>query len=359
MFLTKINASNFRNYSSLDISFQKGINVLYGLNGSGKTNIVEAIDYLKIGKSFKTNSYTELIKFNEDFSKINIYLQKEKLHELNAIISNEGRKIFHNGIELTKLSELTGILIDVVFTPEDVLLFKDSPLNRRKLLDITLSSLDKKYLQNLKDYSRILKERNELLKNEDIDDTYLEVITEKMIDYEFYIYLKRDELIKKLNSLINEVYKQVDDQNSQVELSYKSFVNESNFETYKNKAMKIYRDTKQIDIKRKLTNEGITRDDFKTFLDGREISLYGSQGQNRLTCLALKLSIYEIIKKEIGENPILILDDVLSELDENHQNKLIAYLENVEQTFITCTEVNEKLNKYSTYQIVDDAVIRR
>lgn len=359
MRVTKIEASGIRNYKSLNILFEKGINVLYGLNGSGKTNIVEIIDYATIGKSFRADSDLELIEFEEEFAKVEIEYQKIKRNLIKMIIYKEGKRISKNDIELKKLSELPGNLIDIMFTPQDVFLFKTSPSVRRKLIDVTLSSIDKKYLEELSLYKKMLKERNSILKSDLFDENYLQIITEKMIESEFYIFSKRNELIERLNKLINDIYKRLDEEKNKIVFKYNSFINEKNCERYKEKALGKYTLSKEADIKRKTTNEGIHREDIDTFLNEREIELYGSQGQNRLVCLALKFSLYEIIKKKIGEDPILILDDVLSELDENHQEKLINYLEDVEQTFITCTELNEKLKKYSTYEIVDGTVIRR
>lgn len=359
MLIKRIKASGFRNYQTLDVTFEKGINSLYGPNGSGKTNIVEAIDYLTIGKSFRADSDIELINFDSEFTKLEVEYYKQKDCEIKVVVSKEGKKIFNNGIELKKLSELPGNLIDVVFTPKDVLLFKDSPLVRRKLIDITLSSIDKKYLYELGMYKSLLKERNAILKDDLFDETYLDIITEKMITSQHYIHCKRKELLDQINELINKTYKRLDDEQSEIQIKYQTFVDEKEFDQFKKKALKKYNLSKETDMKRKTTSEGIHREDFKTYLNGHEIDLYGSQGQNRITCLALKLSIYEIIKKAIDDDPILILDDVLSELDENHQVKLIEYLKQVEQTFITCTETNTELKKYSTYEIVDNAVIRR
>ena len=292
MHVKSIKASGFRNYKEVNISFEKGINSLFGKNGSGKTNIVEAIDFLTIGKSFRADSDQELINFDSEYSKIEIEYFKEKNSEIKVIISNNGKKIFNNGIELRKLSELPGNLVDVIFTPKDVLLFKDSPLTRRKLIDVTLSSIDRKYLNELALYKNLLKERNAILKNESFDDMYLQIITEKMIDSQFYIYSKRKELLSRLNDLVNETYKKLDDEKNEIKIKYQMFTDENEIEQYREKALSRYLLTKETDIKRKTTSEGIHHEDFKTYLNGREIDLYGSQGQNRITCLARKFSIY-------------------------------------------------------------------
>lgn len=359
MLISEFKARGLRNYQSINISFQKGLNILYGPNGSGKTNIVEAIDYFTIGKSFKAESDLELINFNEEFAKVQIELIKSKKEELEFVISKTSKKILLNGNEIKRLSELPGNLIDVVFVPKDVLLFKTSPLIRRKLIDLTISSIDKKYLNELSTYKTLLKERNAMLKNELFDETYLQIITDKMIDSSFYVFKKRNEFFNKVNSLINETYKKLDDEKMSIKISYDAFINENDYKTFKGKAKKRYEESKESDFKKKSTNEGIHKEDFKTLLNEHEIDLYGSQGQNRIVCLALKLSIYEIIKESVHEDPILILDDVLSELDDNHQENLLKCLENIEQVFITCTELNDRLKKYYTYEVKDNTVIRR
>ena len=359
MRITKIEASGIRNYRSLNISFNKGINALYGRNGSGKTNIVEIIDYVTIGKSFKADSDEELINFEEEFAKVKIEYDRKQKNEIKIILYGEGKKIFKNDIELKKLSLLPGNLIDILFTPQDVFLFKDSPTIRRRLIDVTLSSIDKQYLVELSNYKRLLKDRNTVLKGELFDEKYLQIITEQMTESEFYIYSKRKWLVDKINNLITGIYRRLDEENNELFIKYNPFIQEENKEKYVFEALKRYNETKETDLKRKSTTDGIHREDIETLLNEREISLFGSQGQNRMACLALKFSLYEIVKSEIGEDPILILDDVLSELDVIHQEKLIKYLENVEQTFITCTELNEKLKNYSTYEIVDGTVIRR
>jgi len=359
MRIKKIDITDFRNYQNTEIEFEKGINTLYGRNGSGKTNIVEAIDYLTLGKSFRADSDLELVRFEQEFAKLEVDYKKEKDSEIKVVISKQGKKFFNNGIELKKLSELSGNIIDVLFTPKDALLFKDSPSVRRKLIDITIASIDKRYLKDLSLYKNLLKERNAALKEERVDQTYLDVVTEKMIEPQFYVFKKRNELFEKINKLINEIYKKIDDEQNEVRIDYQSFVNEQEEIEFKKKALKKYQTSKENDMKRKSTNEGIHHEDFKTYLNGHEIDLYGSQGQNRLSCLALKLSIYEIIKSEIKDDPILILDDVLSELDEIHQTKLIDYLSKVEQTFITSAELNEELKKFATFEIINNAVARR
>ena len=173
MKINKLKLSNFRNYENVEIEFSKGVNIILGDNGVGKTNLVEAIDFLTIGKSFKTNDEKETIRFEQNFSKIHLEMTRKEKMELDCVISREGKKISFNDIELKKLSELNGKLVDVLFVPEDVSFFKNDPSNRRRFLDLNISFLRKNYLKDLSEYKKLLKERNALLKEENVDENLL------------------------------------------------------------------------------------------------------------------------------------------------------------------------------------------
>ena len=360
MKINKLNLVNFRNYEEVEVEFQKGVNIIIGDNGVGKTNLVEAIDYLTLGKSFKTNDEKELIRFNQEFAKIELEFDRKEKTTLKAVISKEGKKISYNDIELKKLSELSGKLIDVLFIPEDVGFFKGSPSERRRFLDINLSSLDTSYLLALSTYKKLLKERNAILKEENVDKTYVEIIDEKMVGIQYQIVTHRKKIISKLNSMINEKYQNLDNSSNKVKLVYLTEVERTNSkEEYVKEMKKRYQDEFESDVKRKATSIGIHRDNLLMFLNGREIGVYGSQGQNRLGTLSLKLAMFEILKEELKEEPIVILDDVLSELDNEHQEKLIEELLKIEQVFITCAKEEFKFKNCSTFVVTKNSVIRR
>lgn len=360
MRINKLKLTNFRNYALQEIEFQKGVNIIVGDNGVGKTNIVEAIDFLTIGKSFKTNEENEMIRFDEAYAKVSLEFTKKDLKRIDAVISSAGKRFSYNDIELKRLSELSGKLVDVVFLPDDVNFFRDNPSNRRRFLDLNISFLKKEYLNDLSLYKKLLKERNTLLKEENVDKNYVEVINEQMIDVQFRIVSHRKEMVRKINLLINNKFQTLDCANNYVSLVYETeYSNLDNLEKFKERYRRIYEDDFETDKRRKSTSRGIHRDDLVMFLNGREIGVYGSQGQNRLGALSLKLSIFEILKRELGEEPIVILDDVLSELDIDHQRKLIEELTKMEQVFITCAKEDYYFNDCSTYVVTENSVIRR
>lgn len=360
MKINKLNLVNFRNYENVEVEFQKGVNIILGDNGVGKTNLVEAIDYLTLGKSFKTSDEKELIRFSQEFSRIELEFEEKEKTILKAVISKDGKKISYNDIELKKLSELSGKLIDVLFVPEDVGFFKGSPSERRRFLDINLSSLSSTYLLDLSTYKKLLKERNAILKEEMVDKTYVEIIDKKMIEIQYRLVTHRKKIISKLNSVINEKYQNLDNSTNKVKLVYLTEVeNVNSKEEYVKEMTRRYKEEFESDVKRKVTSIGIHRDNLLMFLNGREIGVYGSQGQNRLGTLSLKLSMFEILKEELKEEPIVILDDVLSELDNDHQKRLIGELLKIEQVFITCAKEEFEFENCSTHVVTKNSVIRR
>ena len=360
MKIIKLKLVNFRNYKETEIEFSKGVNIIVGDNGVGKTNLVEAIDFLTIGKSFKTNDELEMIRFEEEFAKVELDFFRKENKTIKCVISNAGKRFSYNDIELKKLTELNGKIVDVLFVPEDVSFFKDNPSNRRRFLDLNISFLNKEYLKDLSLYKKLLKERNTLLKEEKVDKNYISVINEQMIEVQYRIIAHRKEMIRKLNLLINDKFQNLDQGNNYVSLIYETvYSNLQDYGRFKERLSEIYEEEFETDLRRKSTSRGIHHDNLIMLLNGREIGVYGSQGQNRLGALSLKLSILEILKRELNEEPIVILDDVLSELDINHQQKLIEELTKIEQVFITCAKEDYYFKDCSTYVVTKDSVIRR
>lgn len=360
MKINKIKLVNFRNYKETEIEFSKGVNIIVGDNGVGKTNLVEAIDFLTIGKSFKTNDELEMIRFEEEFAKVELDFFRKEKKNIKCVISNAGKRFLYNDIELKKLTELNGKLVDVLFVPEDVSFFKDNPSNRRRFLDLNISFLNKEYLKDLSLYKKLLKERNTLLKEENVDRNYISVIDEQMIEVQYRIITHRKEMVRKLNLLINDKFQNLDQGNNYVSLIYETvYSNLQDYGRFKERLLEIYEEEFETDLRRKSTSRGIHHDNLIMLLNGREIGVYGSQGQNRLGALSLKLSILEILKRELNEEPIVILDDVLSELDVKHQQKLIEELTKIEQVFITCAKEDYYFKDCSTYVVTKDSVIRR
>lgn len=360
MKINKLKLVNFRNYKETEIEFSKGVNIIVGDNGVGKTNLVEAIDFLTIGKSFKTNDELEMIRFEKEFAKVELDFFRKEKKNIKCVISNAGKRFLYNDIELKKLTELNGKLVDVLFVPEDVSFFKDNPSNRRRFLDLNISFLNKEYLKDLSLYKKLLKERNTLLKEENVDRNYISVIDQQMIEVQYRIITHRKEMVRKLNLLINDKFQNLDQGNNYVSLIYETvYSNLQDYGRFKERLLEIYEEEFETDLRRKSTSRGIHHDNLIMLLNGREIGVYGSQGQNRLGALSLKLSILEILKRELNEEPIVILDDVLSELDVKHQQKLIEELTKIEQVFITCAKEDYYFKDCSTYVVTKDSVIRR
>ena len=344
MIIENLYLRNFRNYKECEISFDPFMNIFIGKNAQGKTNILEAIYLLSITKSFRTHILKELIYFGEDFSRLRMNLLSSKDHiSLEIIISKLGKKALINNKEIHKSSEYVGYLNVVLFTPDDLQLIKGSPKKRRSFLDLEISKISPIYLFNLNKYKKLLKERNEYLKllhdSKKNEDEYLEVLSEQLAKLSVDLIKKRIEFISLLNELAQEVYKYVSDGKEELNISYKCSYKEIEYEYILSK----YKDHYSKDIFYSTTNIGIHKDDLKIELDGKDASLYASQGQQRSIVLSIKIGLLELIKREIGEYPILLLDDVLSELDDERRVRMLNLISNKVQTFITTTSI-EGLN---------------
>lgn len=359
MKVNKLKLINFRNYDELNISFQEGINLLYGRNASGKTNIVEAISLLSIGKSFRTNDDQLMIKDGCEVGFVGMNFFKRDNQDLKMSISKEGKIITYDGNKLERLSSLSGIFIALTFIPEDVLLFKDSPSVRRRFLDICLSSLYRRYIKELVEYRNVLKLRNALLKNDKVDQLLIKTYDEKMVSNQHLIMQYRGRVLKKLEIKTQKIFNLINNQENQIEIEYiNDFDQNLEFDDFKKKVLEQYSLSFNQDLKRKSTSLGIHKDDFKLYLNQKEVSEFASQGQNRLLALSLKLAYGEIVKELTNDDPVIILDDVLSELDQVHQEKLLKCLRKYEQVFITSAK-EENIENIHKYQVIDKMVIRR
>lgn len=332
MWISKIKINNFRNYNNEEIKLNKNINIFYGENAQGKTNIIEAIFLGSIGKSFRTNKEKELIKFNED--NCDIELNYEKSDRDGKIKINIGNKknIFINGIKIKKLSELLGNINVVIFTPDDINILKGGPQNRRKFLDIMISQIRPKYMHVYNSYLKTLEERNNYLKNiENQKQDLLDIWDERLAEYGYQVYKYRKEFIDKINNKIKSIHKNITNNKEEINIEYISNCED------KNKFMELLKLRKKLDIIKGFTTKGIHRDDFTIFINNIPVNIYGSQGQHRTAVLSLKLAELQVIYDEIGENPILLLDDFMSELDESRRKSFLEHIKDT-QVIITCTD---------------------
>ncbi|RDY25588.1 DNA replication/repair protein RecF [Romboutsia weinsteinii] len=345
MRLRNLQLVNFRNYNNLHLEFNEKVNLLVGKNGQGKTNIVESIYMLSFGKSFRTNKDRELIKFDTENLYVGGNFSKHNTNGLIEVAIGKNKKgIKVNKIHIQKIQELLGNLNVVIFSPEDLRLVKEGPKERRAFIDKEISQIMPKYYNYLTSYNKILFQKNKLLKSNYIDEALLDVYDESLAQYGSYIYILRRDFIKKIANISIELHKKLTNNIEDLSITYKNQINVSDEDTvstiYTRFLEKLVSSRKH-DIETRTTRYGIHKDDLNIFINDLDVRLYGSQGQQRTASISLKLSEIELINKEVGEYPVLILDDVFSELDETRQRLLVSNL-SVVQMFITTAEISHK-----------------
>ncbi len=346
MYITKLVIENFRNFKSETIEFNSLLNAVTGDNAQGKTSLIEAIYLSSLGKSFKTSKDIELIKIGNTYFKINIYFYKDNRNqEIELILlQNKAKQIKLNGVPLNKYSELMGVLNVVLFSPEDLKMVKGGPSERRKFIDREMSHLDKRYMDDLINYHKVLDQRNKLLKNSKENKSLLDTLQiwdEQLATYGANIIVKRLLYIKKLSKHVNKTHLYLSDHKENVVLKYESTVLEKNepiYDTIKGGIKEKLINNKNRDIKYGFTSVGPHKDDVNIIIDDCDARKYASQGQQRTIALSIKLSEIELIYGELGEKPILLLDDVMSELDINRQHMLMKIAKDV-QTILTTTDL--------------------
>ena len=353
MWISNIKINNFRNYNNEEINLDKNINIFYGENAQGKTNIIEAIFLSSMGKSFRAKKDNEMIKINEKNALIEIeYNKKDRNGKIKIEIGNK-KNIYLNGIKLKKLSELLGTINTVIFTPDDINILKGGPQNRRRFLDIMISQLRPNYMYNLNLYLKTLEQRNKYLRQireEKRDENLLDIWDEKLVEYGINIFKYRKEFIEKIKNNIKKLHSEITENKEDIEINY---ITEC---TEKERYLNLLKERRNLDIIKGYTTKGIHRDDFVIFINDKQLDIYGSQGQHRTAILSLKLSELNIIKEEVGENPILLLDDFMSELDEKRRKHFLEKI-NDTQVIITCTEKIELANKNILIYNVKDGKI--
>lgn len=338
MYIESIQLKNFRNYVNLEMNFDKETNILYGDNAQGKTNILEAIYLCGTTKSHRGSKDKEIIRFGEEESHIRMNIRKDDLsYKIDMHLKkNKAKGVAINGLPIRKARELFGIVNLVFFSPEDLNIIKNGPGERRRFLDMELCQLDHIYLTDLAGYNHIVNQRNKLLKdlylNPRLKDT-LDVWDMQMIQYGKKVINKRKEFVEELNAVIQDIHQNLTGGAEHLEVLYEPSVESSMFE----QAMAKNRDR---DMRMKMTSVGPHRDDLCLMANGIDIRKYGSQGQQRTAALSLKLSEIYLVKKKIKDTPILLLDDVLSELDSNRQTYLLDSIHDI-QTLITCTGLDD------------------
>lgn len=360
MIIKSIELKNFRNYEDLNISFDEGTNILYGNNAQGKTNILEAAYMSGTTKSHKGSKDKDMIRFGEQEAHLRTVVVKQgKQYQIDMHLKQSRSKgIAVNRVPMKKASELFGILNIVFFSPEDLNIIKNGPAERRRFLDAELCQLDKVYLADLTNYNKILNQRNKLLKDmvyrPDLSDT-LPVWDMQLVETGKKIIKRRKQFVEELNEIVHEIHYKISGEKEELVIKYEPSIDDMMFEDGLNRA-------KVRDLKLCQTSIGPHRDDMLFSIQGVDIRKFGSQGQQRTSALSLKLSEIELVKRSIHDTPVLLLDDVLSELDSNRQNYLLNNIYDT-QTMITCTGLDEFVkNRFQinrVFEVINGQVFER
>lgn len=341
MIIKSIELADYRNYDFLEMNFCKGTNILYGDNAQGKTNILEAIYVSATTKSHKGSKDKEIVNFNKEEAHIRTYIEKEGVDTRvdMHLRKNKSKGIAIDGKKIKKAADLLGLCNVVFFSPEDLSIIKNGPAERRRFVDMELCQLDNFYLYNLNHYNKIVNQRNKLLKdmymNPDLKET-LNIWDMQLVSYGSKIIERRRLFAEQLNEIIYDIHKKLSGDKEDIKILYEPDVEIEEFE-------RKLKNSQDRDIKTKMTSVGPHRDDFSFMIGDIDIRKFGSQGQQRTAALSLKLSEIELVKKITKDTPILLLDDVLSELDSNRQNYLLNSIGDI-QTIITCTGLEEFVN---------------
>ncbi len=359
MYIKSLELRNYRNYEELLTYFSSGSNLFYGENAQGKTNILEALYLAGTSKSHRSSKDKELIKFGCQEAHVRVFLVKKGVeHRIDLHLKkNKTKGIAIDGMPIRKSGDLLGMLNIIFFSPEDLAIIKNGPAVRRHFLDMELCQLQKIYMHDLTQYNKVLKQRNHLLSQLAFDSSListLDIWNLQLAQYGTSIIQRRMAFVEELNGIIGEIHKKLTGNREEIQLSYESQILNDDF----------YQQLKQrqkSDLKYRSTSVGPHRDDIKILVNGMDIRIYGSQGQQRTAALSLKLSEIELVKKKIGDVPVLLLDDVLSELDSNRKEYLLESIKEI-QTFVTCTGLEEFVKqhlKIDTLFYVENGKIRK
>ncbi len=358
MIITSIELLNYRNYGELHMDLSSGTNILYGNNAQGKTNVLEAVYICCTTKSHRGSKDKEIIRFKEEEAHIKLTLEKDSVpYRIDMHLKkNKAKGIAVNGIPIHKASELFGIANVVFFSPEDLNIIKNGPAERRRFVDLELCQLNKLYVHALVQYNKIVVQRNKLLKELSFHPDYestLDVWDTQLISYGIQVIEYRKEFISQLNEIIRDIHYKLSGKKEKLVIVYEPNVKPENFEASLIK-------NREQDIRQKTTLSGPHRDDITFLVNDIDIRKFGSQGQQRTAALSLKLSEIELVKKLARDYPILLLDDVLSELDSERQNQLLLSIHHI-QTMITCTGLDDFVgNRFpidKIFKVIDGTVV--
>ena len=353
MLINSLELSTYRNYDNLDITFDPGITILYGDNAQGKTNILEAVYIAGTTKSHRGSKDKDIIKFNEDESHIRLYITKNDVgHKIDVHLRrNKNKYIAIDGQSIKKSGELLGLINMIFFSPEDLSIIKNGPAGRRRFINLELCQLNKMYFYNYVNYNKALEQRNTLLKqisfNNRLKDT-LDLWDTYLVQYGTEVIKERQHFIEQLNDIVKGIHSHLTGGKELIEISYENNVS---IEDYENTLLK----KRDIDLKYQSTQTGPHRDDICFYVNDIDVRTYGSQGQQRTAALSLKLAEIELVKSLIHDTPVLLLDDVMSELDSNRRNYLLDSIKDI-QTIVTCTGYDDFIKSRLTIDKIYEVV---
>ena len=348
MYLKTLELHNFRNYADLVVEFGSGINVLLGENAQGKTNLLESIYFLALTRSHRTNSDRDLISWKTKAARVSGSVQKEHtVTPLEINLSSKGKNAKVNHLEQSRLSQYVGQLNVILFAPEDLSIVKGSPAVRRKFIDMEFGQMSSKYLYNSAQYRSVLKQRNQYIKqlqfNPKGDKVYLDVLSDQLAAHGAEIIFQRIQFLKKLEKWSQEVHKEISQGKEKLSFQYVSPISSDQADTTEKiyaALQALFQKQREKELQQGKTLVGPHLDDVRFMVNDKNVSTFGSQGQQRTTALSVKLAEIDLMKEETGEYPVLLLDDVLSELDDSRQTHLLTAIQNKVQTFITTTSLS-------------------
>ncbi len=345
MYIDGLQLNNYRNYGSLRLGFSPGLNVFTGANAQGKTNLLEAVYFCSIGRSMRTPKDKELIRWGQERANIvaTIVGRGGKNKVQIVLDKKENKRVAIGGAQVHKLGELMGVIMTVLFSPDEIAIIKEAPGDRRRFMDIAICQLSRAYFYLLSRFNKTLAQRNRLLKSKADGDT-LDVWDSQLATVGAKVIKTRRGFIKRLGLLAEKSHEYLTSGKEKLSLGYESVDGETESEIYENLLIELKK-SRERDLLHGFTHIGPQTDDFSALIDGIDARKYGSQGQQRTVALSLKLAQLDLFYEETGEYPLLLLDDVFSELDAERQGKLISRLSK-HQTIITCTHIEERLKDY-------------
>lgn len=359
MKVEKVVLENFRNYTSQEITFREGLNVVCGKNAAGKTNLMESIFVAAIGRSPRTKNDKEMIRMGESRAYIHLDLEKKfREHKIHVELDrSEGKVINVDGAKISRLGELIGLLTVVYFSPDELKMIKEAPQERRRFTDLSLSQQSKPYYVALSKYNYLLAQRNKLMKSTDFAEfsTTAFIWETQMAEVAADIIIKRREFIEKIGRFADKYHRSIAGEGEDITLVYEPCVEAETREEIKEMLLAKYEESHEKDYELGYTTVGVHREDFNITSKGIDLRKFGSQGQQRTAALVIKLAEIEYYYGESGEKPVLLLDDVLSELDESRRTALLEATAGT-QTIITCTEFNEKISDYHEIRVEHGSV---